>query len=66
MYHRKTYMYNNFQQNEVSRSFKIVHTNLFAKNFNYLLLKILIIATLLLWVNLLPGKFYKHALVDPF
>ena len=31
MHHRKTYMYNNFQQNRVSRSVKAVHTNLFAK-----------------------------------
>ena len=34
MHHRKTYMYNNFQQNRVSRSVKTVHTNLFAKIFN--------------------------------
>ena len=32
MHHRKTYMYNNFQQNRISRSVKTVHTNLFAKN----------------------------------
>ena len=32
MHHRKTYMYNNFQQNRVGRSVKNVHTNLFAKN----------------------------------
>ena len=31
MHHRKTYMYNNFQQNRVSRPVKTVHTNLFAK-----------------------------------
>ena len=31
MHHRKTYMYNNFQQNRVGRSVKTVHTNLFAK-----------------------------------
>ena len=36
MHHRKTYMYNNFQQNRVSRSVKTMHrpTDLFAKNFN--------------------------------
>ena len=32
MHHRITYMYLNFQQNWVSRSVKIVHTNIFAKN----------------------------------
>ena len=31
-HHLKTYMNINFQQNRVSRSVKIVHTNLFAKN----------------------------------
>ena len=31
MHHRKTYMYINFQQNQVSRSVKTVHTNVFAK-----------------------------------
>ena len=31
MHHRKTYMHINFQQNEISRSVKTVHTNLFAK-----------------------------------
>ena len=31
MYHRKTYMHINFQQNPVSRSVKTMHTNLFAK-----------------------------------
>ena len=31
MYHHKTYMYINFQQNRVCRSVKTVHTNLFAK-----------------------------------
>ena len=31
MHHCKTYMYINFQQNQVSRSVKTVHTNLFAK-----------------------------------
>ena len=31
MHHRMTYMYINFQQDEVSRSVKNVHTNLFAK-----------------------------------
>ena len=31
MHHRKTYLYNNFQQNRVSRSVKTVHTNLIAK-----------------------------------
>ena len=31
MYHRKTYMYVNFQQNRVSGSIKNVYTNLFAK-----------------------------------
>ena len=30
MHHRVTYMYVNFQQHRVSRSIKIVHTNLFA------------------------------------
>ena len=34
MHHRKTYMYNNFQQNRVSRSAKTVHINIFAKMFN--------------------------------
>ena len=34
MHHRKTYMYNNFQQSRVSRSVKTVHTNLCAKIFN--------------------------------
>ena len=33
MHHHKTYMNINFQQNRVSRSVKIVHTNLFANNF---------------------------------
>ena len=32
MRHRKTYMYVNFQQNRVSRSVKIVRTNIIAKN----------------------------------
>ena len=32
MHHRKAYMYINFQQNQVSRSVKTVHINLFAKN----------------------------------
>ena len=31
MHHRKTYMYINFQQNQVSRSVKYVDTNLFAQ-----------------------------------
>ena len=31
MHHRKTYMYINFQQNQVSRSVKYVHTNLFTE-----------------------------------
>ena len=31
MYHRKTYMHINFQQNQVSRSVKTVHTNLFVQ-----------------------------------
>ena len=31
MHHRKTYMYINFQQNRVSKSVIIVHTNVFAK-----------------------------------
>ena len=31
MHHRKTYMYINFQQNQVSRSVKTVQANLFAK-----------------------------------
>ena len=31
MYHCMTYKYINFQQNRVSRSGKIVHTNVFAK-----------------------------------
>ena len=34
MQHRITYMYINFQQNWVSRSVKIVRTNIFAKNCN--------------------------------
>ena len=33
--HRKTYMYIDFQQNQVSRSVNTVHINLFAKNCNY-------------------------------
>ena len=32
MHHRKTYLYINFRLNQVSRSVKTVHTNLFAKN----------------------------------
>ena len=32
MYHRKTYIHINFQQNRVSRSVKTLHTNSFAKN----------------------------------
>ena len=32
MHHCKTYMHINFRQNQVSRSVKTVHTNLFAKN----------------------------------
>ena len=32
MHHRITYMYVNFQQNWVSRSFKTVRTNIFANN----------------------------------
>ena len=32
MHHRAMYMYINFQQNQVSRSVKTVHTNLFANN----------------------------------
>ena len=31
MHHRITYMYINFQQNQVCRSVKTVHTNLFAQ-----------------------------------
>ena len=31
MHHRKTNMYINFQQNQVCRSVKTVHTNLFAQ-----------------------------------
>ena len=31
MHHHKTYMYINFQQNQVNRSVITVHTNLFAK-----------------------------------
>ena len=31
MHHRTTYMYINFQQNQVSRSVKYVDTNLFAQ-----------------------------------
>ena len=31
MHHHKTWMYINFQQNQVCRSVKTVHTNLFAK-----------------------------------
>ena len=31
MHHHKTYMHINFQQNQVCRSVKTVHTNLFAK-----------------------------------
>ena len=36
MHHRKTYMYINFQQNQVSTSVKTVHTNLFAKNCKFM------------------------------
>ena len=32
MHHPKTYMYINFQQNQISTSVKTVHTNLFANN----------------------------------
>ena len=32
MYHCMTYKYINFQQNRVSRSAKIVHTNVLTKN----------------------------------
>ena len=32
MHHRVTYTYINFQQNQVSRTVKTVHTNLFANN----------------------------------
>ena len=32
MHHRITYMHANFQQNQVYRPVKIMHTNLFAKN----------------------------------
>ena len=32
MHHLKTYMYINFQQNQISTSVKTVHTNLVAKN----------------------------------
>ena len=32
MYHHKTYMFINFQQNRVCRFVKTVHTNIFAKN----------------------------------
>ena len=32
IHHRAMYMYINFQQNQASRSVKIVHTNLFANN----------------------------------
>ena len=32
MHHHKTYMYINFQQNQISRPVKTVHTNIFAKN----------------------------------
>ena len=32
MHHPAMYMYINFQQNQASRSVKIVHTNLFANN----------------------------------
>ena len=32
MRHRIPYMYINFQQNQVSRSLKTVHTNIFANN----------------------------------
>ena len=31
MHHHKTYMYTNFQQNQVNRTVIIVHTNIFAK-----------------------------------
>ena len=35
MHHRIAYMYINYQQNQVSRSVKTLHTNLFAKICNY-------------------------------
>ena len=34
IHHRKTYMYINFQPNQISTSVKTVHTNLFAKIAN--------------------------------
>ena len=34
MHHRKTYLHINFKQNQVSRSVKTVHTNVFEKNAN--------------------------------
>ena len=43
MNHRKIYMFINFQQNQASRSFKTVHTNLFAKKYaNYINLQLAI------------------------
>ena len=35
MHHHKTYMYINFQQNQVKTQVMIVHTSLFAKICNY-------------------------------
>ena len=40
MHHRKTYMYINFQQNQVSRSVKTAHTNIFARNCKFMQLAI--------------------------
>ena len=40
MHHGTTFMHSNFQQNRVSRSFKTVQTNLFAKNANCLNLQL--------------------------
>ena len=42
MHHRETYMYINFQQIQVSRSVKTVHTNLFAKYANCINLQLAI------------------------
>ena len=43
MHHRKTYMYINFQQNQVNRSVISVHTNLFAEIASCINLQLLIV-----------------------
>ena len=61
MHHRKTYMYNNFQQNWVSRSVKTVHTNLFSKIFN-LQYHYLVLINLQLAIRISKNHALQHAL----